>query len=103
MSYKQDKHSIDNRNWLYYHPIVGDNWSHLIEKECWTDSENYYEDEEGDKDRDRPKKRKLGKKSIMLAMASSTLLLGIATWLQIPRLYEANIDNEKINITEKIK
>ena len=104
MSYKGRKHSSNNQNWVFYHPTVGDSWTHLIEKECWENIESNYEAEETDLETDRPKKRKSGQKLVILAMASSTLLLGIAAWLQIPKLHEANINiNEEINITEKIK
>ena len=104
MSYKRSRYSSNNQNWLFYHPTLGDNWTHLIEKECLAESEDYYEDEETVREQERPKQTKLGKKIIILAMTSSTLLLGISAWLQIPKMQKANLNSvEKIEITEKLR
>ena len=104
MSYKRSRYSSNNQNWLFYHPIVGDNWTHLIQKEYFTPSQSYYEDEDTVIEEEREKQTKLGKKIIILAMTGSTLLLGIAIWLQITKMQKANLNSiEKIEITEKLR
>ncbi len=96
MSFKHSRYSNNNQNWLFFHPTVGDNWTNLIEKECWTENKNELEKEEIDLESDCPNEIKTGQKLVILGITSSILLIGIVALIQIPRLQEVNI-----NITKK--
>ncbi len=98
MSYKKTRYSSNNHNWLFFHPTVGDNWSHLVEQECWKDSDNYYETEERELEKKPQKESKLTEKLILLGMAFSLLLGGMAILFQIPNLQKSNI-----NLSEKLR
>ena len=75
MSYKRSRYSRNNQNWLFYHPTVGDNWTHLIEKEYFAASESYYEDEDTVIEQERQKQTKLGKKNNYLGNGKQYIII----------------------------
>ncbi len=94
MNYKRSRFNSD-RNWLFFHPTVGDNWTHLIERECCESIENYCEVEE--KIAKKPqKKTNRSEKLVLLAVSFGLLIGGTILLLEVANLQQVNL-----NLTEK--
>jgi len=94
MTYKRSRANSD-RNWLFFHPTVGDNWTHLVEREYCESIENYCEVEEKIAKK-TPKKTNLSEKLVLLAVSIGLLIGGTIWLLEITELRQVNV-----NLTEK--
>ncbi|MDJ0724494.1 MAG: hypothetical protein QNJ38_05215 [Prochloraceae cyanobacterium] len=106
MSYKRPRYTSNNQNWLFFHPTIGDNWTHLVEKECFADSENYDETEPVDLENQPPiqKESSLAPKLALLTMAIAVLVGGVGILLQVPQMAgNVNLTEKNISLTEKLQ
>ena len=98
MPSSKNKYSRNSQDWLFFTPTIGDNWSHLVENECWKNSENYAQSEEKELEN---KSSPLGERLVVFAVASSVLLAGAAIWLQFPNQLKTNINSIVTNNSSK--
>ncbi len=101
MPSSKNRHDRNSQDWLFFTPTLGDNWSHLVEKECWQDSGNYAQSEEKELENKNQKHSPLGERLVVFAVASSVLLAGVAIWLQFPNQLKTNINSIVTNNSSK--
>ncbi|MDJ0716501.1 MAG: hypothetical protein QNJ54_20195 [Prochloraceae cyanobacterium] len=87
------RYSGNSQDWLFFTPTLGDNWSHLVENECWRDSDNCDEAQERELENKNQKRSPLGERLVVFAVASSVLLAGSAICLQIPYQLKTNTNS----------
>ena len=88
----------NSQDWLFFTPTLGDNWSHLVENECWKDSGNYAQSEEKKLEN---KSSPLGERLVVFAVTSSVLLVLTAIWLQFSNQLKTNINSIVTNNSSK--
>ncbi len=96
MRSSNNKYSRNNQDWLFFTPTLGDSWSHLVENECWKDSENR---DKAQKEQVENKNKKSGSfknNFLLLIVAFQLLLIGISVSLQISTQLETN-NNSIVN------
>ncbi len=98
MPSSKNRHDRNSQDWLFFTPTLGDNWSHLVEKECWQDSANYAQSEEKKLEN---KNSPLGERLVVFAVTSSVLLVLTAIWLQFPNQLKTNINSIVTNNSSK--
>ncbi|MDJ0718266.1 MAG: hypothetical protein QNJ54_29240 [Prochloraceae cyanobacterium] len=96
-----DRSDRNNQDWLFFTPTLGDNWSHLVENECWKDSENYAQSEEKELENKNQKPSLLEERSLILGVATSVLLVGAAICLQLPNQLKTNTNSIVTNNSSK--